>query len=76
MRAILTIEIVYDDSNVSTLKDIELALEYAAKHLANKGLLSDEMSVVDKWTYKVGFCDSSEAQKKVEKLVDSGEPAV
>ena len=53
MRATVTITIDYDETQFSTEEDIEHALNFAVRYLANNGLLSDEESVVDGWTAQV-----------------------
>ena len=53
MKAKVIINIVYDDAQSSSNKDIERALNFAVNHLANNGLLSDEHSIVDEWEYSV-----------------------
>jgi hypothetical protein len=53
MKATVTIMIDYDEAQSSSDKDIERALSFAVKHLANNGLLSDEDSIVDDWKYKI-----------------------
>jgi hypothetical protein len=53
MRAKVTITIDYDEAHITSDKDIERALNYAVQYLANNGLLSDEGSIVDEWSYTV-----------------------
>lgn len=53
MKARVIINITYDDANASSDKDIERVLHFAVQYLANNGLLSDEESIVDEWSYEV-----------------------
>jgi hypothetical protein len=64
MRAVLTITIDYDEAHVSSGKDIERALNFAARYLASNGLLSDEHSIVDEWKYELEVDPASTTNKE------------
>jgi len=53
MKAKVTIDITYDSACCSSDKDIKHALYGAVNYLANAGLLSDEESIVDRWSSTV-----------------------
>ena len=53
MRAVLKLTIDYDNETISSDKDIERVLSFAAQHLASNGLLSDEHSIIDEWGFVV-----------------------
>lgn len=58
MRATIKITIDYDEAQSSSDKEIERALNFAVRHLADNGLLSDEESVVDEWRYELEVVSS------------------
>tara|TARA_Y100001973_G_scaffold83191_1_gene123202 strand:- start:71 stop:259 length:189 start_codon:yes stop_codon:yes gene_type:complete len=53
MRAVLKLTIDYDNETMSSDKDIERVLSFAAQYLASNGLLSDEHSIIDEWGFIV-----------------------
>ena len=53
MHVKVTVKIVYDDATVSGERDIRRALEFAVNYLADKGMLSDEESIVDEWNCNI-----------------------
>lgn len=51
MRLVLTVVVDYDDLAVS--EEEAEALEAAAQHLADNGMLSSDNGIVDDWSFKV-----------------------